>query len=419
MLYRFAWVMMWITFKIFFRRIDLVGLEKLHSGKPAIIIANHPASFLDAMVLAVFLRRSIHFYVRGDIFAHPLAYRLLTWLHMIPIFSREHGIGNLSNNKKTFERGRKLLEEGKLLLIFPEGFSRQSKQLEPFKKGAARVALQTAFEGGKMNDLQIQTVALNYSCHNLGANLLIRLGDAITLEHYEKQYQDFPAMAITQLNKAMSAAFQQNVICLQDGNRTDLAEVLIRMHYNNTSITKLNLFADFRKICERVDGLPNQVFTELVKEVADYEASLHALKITDQSVVDSRNQKNTNNLWIVLFFTPLAVIGKISWWLPARLSIWIADKTVTRIDFYTSVLSGVLGFTGFLWWVLLLTGTYNLGWYYMQMIVIILPLFSYIYMQWEVLYKNRLALIRLRQLKKVKYEQIEQLLQQRSRIAGY
>ncbi|MEY3246054.1 MAG: hypothetical protein RL253_1221, partial [Bacteroidota bacterium] len=245
MLYRFAWVMMSITFKIFFRRIDLVGLDKLKSGKPAIIIANHPASFLDAMVLAVFLRRSIHFYVRGDIFAHPIAYRILTMLHMIPIFSREHGVRNMEKNKRTFDRGRKLLEEGKLLLIFPEGFSRQSKQLEPFKKGAARVALQTAFEGGKVIELQIQTVAINYTYHHLGSNLLIRLGESLTLESFEQQYHEFPAMAMAKLNKAMSSVFQQNVIHLQDGNRTIVAESLISMHYHNSFIHRNHLFEDF------------------------------------------------------------------------------------------------------------------------------------------------------------------------------
>ncbi len=411
--------MMWITFKIFFRRIDLVGLEKLQSGKPAIIIANHPASFLDAMVLAVFLKRSIHFYVRGDIFAHPIAYKLLTWLHMIPIFSREHGVGNLGNNKRTFDRGRKLLEEGKLLLIFPEGFSRQSKQLEPFKKGAARVALQTAFEGGKVNNLQIQTIALNYSFHNLGANLLIRLGDAITLENYEQQYLEFPAMAITQLNKTMSAAFQQNVIHVLEGSRTDHAEVLIRMHYHNRAINKQNLYADFRNICERIDKLSDHEFAQLKKEVANYEESLKRLHITDQSVVDFSNQKNSKNLWLVLILAPLAIFGKIIWWLPARLSIWIADKTVTRIDFYTSVLSGVLGFMGFLWWLLLLTLTYNIGEYYMQFISIVSPLFSYVYMQWDVLSKNTLAGIRLRKSMKINHESIEQLIQQRNRIVAY
>lgn len=419
MLYRFAWVMMWITFKIFFRRIDLVGLEKLKTAKPAIIIANHPASFLDAMVLAVFLSRSIHFYVRGDIFAHPLAYKVLTMLHMIPIFSREHGVNNLGKNKKTFDRGRKLLEDGNLLLIFPEGFSRQSKQLEPFKKGAARVALQTAFEGGKVNELQIQTVALNYSYHHLGANLLIRLGDAITLGNYEQQYQEFPAMAITHLNKEMSTAFQQNVIHVQDGNRTNLTEALIRMYYHDSVLQKNNLFANFRHICERVDKLPNEAFMDLEKEMAVYEQSLIKYKITDQSVVEFKKQHLAKSFLIVLCLAPLALFGKLIWWFPARLSVWLADKTVTRIDFYTSVLSGILGFMGFLWWVLILTVSYSLDNYTALFIAFVLPIFSYIYMQWDGRLKNIVGLIRLSRLMKVESSLVEQLAQQRNRIVGY
>jgi 1-acyl-sn-glycerol-3-phosphate acyltransferase len=419
MLYRFAWVMMWITFKIFFRRIDLVGLEKLKSGKPAIVIANHPASFLDAMVLAVFLKRSIHFYVRGDIFAHPLAYKVLTMLHMIPIFSREHGVNNLANNKRTFDRGRKLLEEGKLLLIFPEGFSRQSKQLEPFKKGAARVALQTAFEGGKVDDLQIQTIALNYSYHHLGANLLIRLGDAITLEGYEQQYEEFPAMAITQLNKEMSGMFQQNVIHVKDGNRTNLAEALIRMRYHEKEINDSNLFEDFRNICSSVDQLTHDEFLQLQYEISAYEKTLMDNRVSDHSLFALHNPQLIKKFWFVYYLAPFAIFGKLMWWLPGRLSIWIADKTVTRIDFYTSVLSGVLGFMGLLWWLfIMLVAHYSMG-NPAVLIAFILPLFSYIYMQWEEQQVNLFALIRLKQLKKKQTKVVEQLIAQRSKIVAY
>ena len=291
MLYRFAWVMMWITFKIFFRRIDIIGLDKLKSQKPAIIIANHPASFLDAMVLAVFLKRSIHFYVRGDIFAHPLAYRILTMLHMIPIFSRDDGLRNLEKNKRTFDRGRKLLEEGKLLLIFPEGFSRQSKQLEPFKKGAARVALQTAFEGGKVNDLQIQTIAINYTFHHLGSNLLIRLGESLTVESFEQQYKEFPAVAITSLNKAMSSIFQQNVIHVQDGNRTNLAESLISMFYNQNNIQGNQCFDVFTAICKRIDRLSQTEFEILERTLTVYQKNLSDFNISDKSLLLSNHHR--------------------------------------------------------------------------------------------------------------------------------
>lgn len=408
--------MMWITLKIFFRRIDVVGLEKLKSGKPAIIIANHPASFLDAMVLAVFLKRAIHFYVRGDIFAHPIAYRILTMLHMIPIFSREHGVRNLEKNKRTFDRGRKLLEEGKLLLIFPEGFSRQSKQLEPFKKGAARVALQTAFEGGKVDELQIQTVAINYTYHNLGSNLLIRLGDAITLESFEQQYKEFPAMAIANLNKAMSSVFQQNVIHVQDGMRTILAESLISMHYHNHTLNGNQLFEDFTAICNRVDQLSQEDFVILEKDLSVYQKSLSDHNITDKSLLLSNNQPALKPFWFVYFLAPFALLGKLIWWLPGRLSIRIANKTVTRIDFYTSVLSGVVGVIGLIWWGLLISLTYC----YMDILVfslaVISPLLCYVYMQWEQRQTDFFAVMHVRKTKKNHPAKIVELIEQRSRI---
>jgi 1-acyl-sn-glycerol-3-phosphate acyltransferase len=416
MLYRFAWVMMWVTFKIFFRRIDIVGLEKLKSGKPAIIIANHPASFLDAMVLAVFLKRSIHFYVRGDIFAHPLAYRILTMLHMIPIFSREHGLRNLEKNKRTFDRGRKLLEQGKLLLIFPEGFSRQSKQLEPFKKGAARVALQTAFEGGKVDEMQIQTIAINYTYHHLNSNLLIRLGDSLTLESFEQQYKEFPAMAIANLNKAMSSVFQQNVIHVQDGKRTNLAESLIEMYYHNNAIQCNQLFEHFTAICKRVDQLSQEDFETLEKAQADYQKTLSDHDVTDKSLVQSINQPALNSFWLVYSLAPFALLGKLIWWIPGRISIWIANKTVTRIDFYTSVLSGILGVLGILWWIFLI----SISWAYLGNLVLpltlILPLLCYLYMQWEERKTDFFALQRINKMKNNHPRKIIEMIEQRSKI---
>jgi 1-acyl-sn-glycerol-3-phosphate acyltransferase len=418
MLYRFAWVMMWVTFKIFFRRIDVVGLEKLKSGKPAIIIANHPASFLDAMVLAVFLKRSIHFYVRGDIFAHPIAYRILTMLHMIPIFSRDDGLRNLEKNKRTFDRGRKLLEEGKLLLIFPEGFSRQSKQLEPFKKGAARVALQTAFEGGKVDELQIQTLAINYTYHNLGSNLLIRLGDAITLESFEQQYKEFPAMAIANLNKAMSSVFQKNVIHVQDGKRTILAESLISMHYHIHTLNSSQLFEDFTAICKRVDQLSQEDFVKLEKDLSVYLKSLSDHDITDKSLLLSNNQTALKSFWVIYFLAPFALLGKLIWWIPGKLSIWIADKTVTRIDFYTSVLSGVVGVLGLIWWGLLISISYSCIGILAFPLSLVWPLLCYIYMQWEERKSDFIALMGARKMIKKLPAQIVELIELRSRIMG-
>ena len=329
MFYRFGWALMWLTFKIFFRRIDVVGLDKLQKANPSILIANHPASFLDAMVLAVFLRRSLYFYVRGDIFSHPLAYRVL----------------------RTFDRGRKLLSQGKLLLIFPEGFSRQSKQLETFKKGAARVALQTAFDDGFAGELYIQSVAINYSSHSRGSNLFIRVGENMTMSSFREIYKTFPAQAINKLNAAMQQLFVQNIIHVAKREHTPHAEFLMNMLYHLPGFEPGNFFSSSRLICESLSSMDEDTYKEQQDLLANYRFRLMKYPLNDQSLSQPELSLNETIKLILLF--PVFITGFLMGALPLWASRRIADKTVTRIDFYTSVHSGVLGFAGLIWWALI------------------------------------------------------------------
>lgn len=414
MLYRFGWTLMWVTFRIFFRKIDVLGAEKLQHRKPAILIANHPASFLDAMVLAVFLGRPIHFYVRGDIFSHPLVYRILTKLHMIPIFSREHGTGNLSKNKTTFDRGRKLLSAGNLLLIFPEGFSRQSKQAEPFKKGAARVALQTAFDDGKADHLCIQTIALNYSYHGFGANLFIRVGDTLELGQYETAYREFPAQAVNKLTADMQAMFEKNVIHIQKGERTETAEAVMRMAYHDYSENKEGYFWASRNICERVDEMNDLEYSIYQQTLLAYHENLRLHALDDRCF--SSNAIKTNNILFLIALLPLYLVGVIIWWIPAKLGKWIAEKTVTRIDFYTSVYNGVLGFLGLIWWLLWQMIFWAAGQKILWLLMFVSPAFCYVAIEWIECYARKKAEIHFKALHKKDAAFVGQMKQMRKEI---
>ena len=414
MLYRFGWTLMWVTFRIFFRKIDILGAEKLQHGKPAILIANHPASFLDAMVLAVFLGRPIHFYVRGAIFAHPFVYWILTKLHMIPIFSREHGTGNLSKNKATFDRGRKLLSAGNLLLIFPEGFSRQSKQVEPFKKGAARVALQTAFDDGKADQLCIQTIALNYSHHGLGANLFIRVGDILELGQYETVYREFPAQAVNKLTAAMQAMFEKNVIHIQKGERTETAEAVMRMVYHDHSGNKEGYFWASRNICERMAAMNDEDYAAYLQTLLTYQENLRLHAVDDWCFSSSANK--TNNILLLIALLPLYLIGVIIWWVPAKIGKWISDKTVTRIDFYTSVYNGVLGFLGLIWWLLWQMIFWAAGQNILWLLMFASPAFCYAALEWIDCYAMKKAEIHFKALHKKDAVFVDQMKQMRTEI---
>jgi len=398
MLYRFGWTIMWVTFRIFYRRIDVLGAVKLQHQYPSILIANHPASFLDAMVLAVFLGRPIHFYVRGDIFSHPFVYRILTKLHMIPIFSREHGTGNLSKNKATFDRGRKLLSAGNLLLIFPEGFSRRSKQLEPFKKGAARVALQTAFDDGAVEGLTIQTIALNYSHHGIRSDLFIRVGDALSVGQYEKSYREFPAQAINKLTTDMQSLFEKNVIHVRKGDRTDTVETVMRMQYNDHAENMEQFFQQARNTADQVSAMDDETYAAFQSKLARYHQLLTENEVDDISL--SANAGRSKSKWLNLFLlSPLFVLGTIIWWIPGNIGKWITDKTVTRIDFYTSVYNGVLGFMGLIWWVLWKIIFWMTGQKLLWFLMFVSPAFCYATLEWIDLYVLQKSTRRCRWMK--------------------
>lgn len=415
MLYRFAWVLMWVTFKIYFRRIDVVGLKKLAQDKPCILIANHPASFLDAMVLAVFLKRNLHFYVRGDIFKHPWVYRFLTWLQMIPIFSREHGIENVGRNIRTFERGKQLLKKGKLLLIFPEGFSRLSKKMEPIKKGTARVALQTAFDDDGIPSLYIQSVAIHYSHHGIKSDLFIRLGESLSLEKYEEVYKEFPAKAIRMLRSDLTCFFERNIIHIQHDFKTQVAEDVLQIGYNDCMDQPENFFHLSRNVCSKLDQKSNGEFEQYHEDVTQYKYLLKKHGLVDRSF--SKNQLPLiSSLLKVLLTVEIFLFSKIFWFLPGKISKWIADKTVTRIDFYTSVFSGVLAFICFIWWMCWLICVLQSNFFILKISIAAAPCFAYIAMQWEHHFNDLKSELRLKKLKSSSPDLVIQLIDLRNNL---
>lgn len=395
---------MWITFKIYFRRIDVIGKANLQHQLPALLIANHPASFLDAMVLAVFLKRPVYFYVRGDIFKHPLVYRIFTNLHMIPIFNQGDGVANLTKNQQTFERGRVILSAGNLLLVFPEGFSRLSKQLAPFKKGAARVALQSAFEEPRAADLHVQTIAINYSSHALGANLFIRVGERLELSSYNQLYAESPAKAINKLTMDMFELFQNNVIHVRQGERTEATEEILRMFYDESNFDSLDFFQRSREACTEISMMTDEEFKNFDALVTDQKKRLHMLGLSNKVLESNLSLKKV--FWGVVFMSPLSFLGIIVWWLPGQISKWIADKTVTREDFYTSVHCGVLGVFGFLWWLVLTIASMLYANLPIVMLILISPFFAFVALRWLENIDLILSVVRSKRLDSAIVEQL-------------
>jgi 1-acyl-sn-glycerol-3-phosphate acyltransferase len=130
------------------------------SKGPLLIVANHPDSFLDAVILGAYYPRKLHFLARGDVFRKPLFGFLLRSIGMIPIHRAREGREHLHLNSDTFAESVEVLRRGDGLLIFIEGICLLTHEIQPFKKGATRI-LEAAHAAGIQP--MVHVVGLGYS----------------------------------------------------------------------------------------------------------------------------------------------------------------------------------------------------------------------------------------------------------------
>jgi 1-acyl-sn-glycerol-3-phosphate acyltransferase len=132
----------------------------LNTKGPLLIIANHPNSFLDAIIIGTRYNRTIHFLARGDVFTKKLHRFLLSLLNMIPVYRLREGKEFLHLNEYAFVESARLLKNNEAVLIFIEGTCLNTNALQPFKKGTARI-LQACHTENLFPQIHLAGIAYN------------------------------------------------------------------------------------------------------------------------------------------------------------------------------------------------------------------------------------------------------------------
>lgn len=182
MLYRLLQFPARIALHFYCRIISINNKVSLKEKGPLILAANHPNSFLDAIIMASLFRQPIYSLARGDAFASRFITRLLNSFHMLPVYRITEGVENLENNYDTFDKVRELLKQNKTVLIFSEGRCTNEWHLRPLKKGTARLAI-SAWKNGI--PVRVLPVGINYSSfRSFGKSLDLRFGNTMTVEMF-------------------------------------------------------------------------------------------------------------------------------------------------------------------------------------------------------------------------------------------
>ena len=131
-----------LMLRIFFRRVDRVGVERVPLTGPLLIVANHPNGLMDPLVALGTSPRPVSFMAKEPLFRMPVVSAFVKGLDCLPIYRHKDG-ANPADNRRTMEAARDLLSRGGAVAIFPEGVSHDQPQLQRLKTGAARMALST------------------------------------------------------------------------------------------------------------------------------------------------------------------------------------------------------------------------------------------------------------------------------------
>ena len=185
MLYRILLFLIRIALKIFCVSIKVYNKTALHQKGPLLIVANHPDSFFDALIIAANCKYPVSFLARGDVFTKPWHNFLLRALNMMPVYRQREGKEHLYKNKNSFDASVDVLKNGGILLIFIEGTCLNKNEIQPFKKGAARI-LQQAVAAGVTPAVLPAVITYNGFKH-FGKKIFLMLGTTVLATQFFKK----------------------------------------------------------------------------------------------------------------------------------------------------------------------------------------------------------------------------------------
>lgn len=114
---------------------EVRGGENLNVKGKAVFIANH-LSMADPIMLALVSPRVIHFMAKSELFENILVKAVLRAFMVFPVKRK-------ATDMRSIKTALRLLDEGKIFGIFPEGKRSVTGELDEFEKGAAFMAVRS------------------------------------------------------------------------------------------------------------------------------------------------------------------------------------------------------------------------------------------------------------------------------------
>jgi 1-acyl-sn-glycerol-3-phosphate acyltransferase len=334
-----------LALRWFYRDVEVVGIERLPATGPVLLASNHPNALVDALVIGCTLRRPVTLTAKATLLDNPITRRVLRAAGVVPLrrasddaHNGASGILDPSRNANAFTAVLDVLEQGGIVLVFPEGKSHSDPELAPLKTGLARMALMARDE--RRLTVPIVPVGLTFERKwEPRSRVLMYVGKPVSADAVAPN-----ADAATGLTNRVNAGLREvtlNFPTLDDARRV--------LAVSTTLTGVLDVFRPLRapdpplaesvRVAQRINAIAPRLpeleptvavrVQRFLERFAEFEQA-----IQENAIAASDVQMDTGvgaGTWFVIrelligaVAGPLALWGRANHWLPVRIARWLA-----------------------------------------------------------------------------------------------
>ncbi len=212
-----------LAMRVYFRRVEVAGIEHVPLKSPVIFVLNHQNALVDPAFLLSLAPRRVSFLAKSPLFRMPVLGYLIRAMDSLPVYRHQDDGEDVSKNREMFVAARQLLARGGTIGICPEGVSHNEPRLRPIKTGAARIALGAVSTGevsgtpgglparGPVSDLKIVPAGLYYTSKTkFRSEVLLYFGKPLAVTPVELDSDgNPPRAAVRELSSRIEGALRE------------------------------------------------------------------------------------------------------------------------------------------------------------------------------------------------------------------
>ncbi|MGH7276642.1 MAG: 1-acyl-sn-glycerol-3-phosphate acyltransferase, partial [Candidatus Rokuibacteriota bacterium] len=224
--YRLVRSLIRILLALFYRRVDVVGRDRIPPTGPLIVAANHHNAVVDAMLIVATFPRPVRVLAKAPLFTNPVIGPFLRLMGGVPVHRRVEAGDDPQKNDAMFDAAIGALRAGGALLIFPEGTTTPRPTLLPLRTGAARILLAAARAGAGYSGVTLLPVGLVF--HDPGtfraASALVMIGPPVEVGDLLDDAGEDPG--VRALTERLAGAIRDQIVEAEDHHTLELLRVL-------------------------------------------------------------------------------------------------------------------------------------------------------------------------------------------------